>query len=153
MPASIHRYIRSVAGFTLHELLIVTMILSVLILVASPTIMAYFERVRVARGLSVARTVQASLASFMTTDDSYQYPAAIGSYEDLKVLINTNGGQLKDTEGELGMIFQQYTALDSDGDTVLDSYTMSFRVTNVSPKRPGWCITIQPSGVARCPPQ
>lgn len=153
MPASIHRCTRSVAGFTLNEVLIVTLIISVLVLVASPTVTAYFERARVARGLSVGRTVQASLASFTTTDDGYQYPAAIPSYEDLKVLINTNGGQLKDTEEELGMIFQQYTALDTDGDTVVDSYTMSFRVTNVSPQRPGWCITIEPSGVATCPPQ
>jgi prepilin-type N-terminal cleavage/methylation domain-containing protein len=153
MPALIHPSVRPIAGFTLIEMLIVTMIISLLAIVASPTISAYLERVRVARGVSVGRTVQASLASLITTNESNQYPDSIGSYDELTVLINANGGQLKNTEAETGMEFRQYTAIDTDGDSIWDSYTMSFKVLDVSPQRPGWCIKIQPSGVERCPPQ
>jgi prepilin-type N-terminal cleavage/methylation domain-containing protein len=153
MPACIHHHIRPIAGFTLVELLIVTMVISVLAIVASPTLSVYLEQARVARGISIARVVQASLASYTTTNVSYQYPASISSYGELTVLANTHSGKLKNTQAEAGMELRQYTALDTDGDSVWDSYTMSFRVTNVSPKRSGWCIRIRPSGVERCPPQ
>ncbi|ETW93185.1 type II secretion system protein [Candidatus Entotheonella palauensis] len=153
MPALTYRHIRTIAGFSIIELLVVMMIISLLAIVASPTMSAYLERVRVAKGVSVGRTVQASLASVSTTSEGYQYPATISSYGELTVLINANGGQLQNTESETGMEFRQYTALDTDGDSTVDSYTMSFKVMNVSPQRPGWCITIQPSGVERCPPQ
>jgi prepilin-type N-terminal cleavage/methylation domain-containing protein len=148
-----HRSIRPSAGFTLAELLIVTMVISLLAMAASPTIKAYLERARIAQGMSVSRTIQASLASFTTTSVSNQYPASIDSYGELTVLINANGGQLRNTETETGMAFRKYTPLDIDGDNTWNSYTMSFTVLNVSPERPGWCIRIQPSGVERCPPQ
>ncbi len=153
MPAVIHRYIRLLAGLSLIELLVVTMILGLLAVVAVPTMKAYFERVRVASGISAGRTMQAALASFSTTSDSNQYPASIGSYDELIAIINANGGQLKATEAEAGIIFQQYTALDTDGDSAWDSYKMSLRVIDVSLRRLGWCITIEPSGVTRCAPQ
>lgn len=153
MLAPIHRYMRRIAGFTLIELLVVTMIIGLLAIVASPTMTAYFQRVRVAKGFSVGRTVQASLVSLITTSESNEYPDAISSYDELLALINTNGGQLEETELETGMQFRQYTPLDTDDDGIWDSYTMSFRVIDVPQHRPGWCIIIQPSGVERCPPQ
>ena len=153
MSALIQKPIRAIAGFTLIELLIVTMVISILVMVATPAILSYLEQARVARGISMARLVQASLAAYTTTSIGYQYPASISSYSELAVLINTHSGTLKKTQTEAGMELRQYTALDTDGDSIWDSYTMSFRVTNVSPKRSGWCIQIQPSGVERCPPQ
>ena len=153
MSALIHRHICPITGFTLIELSIVTMVVSLLAVVASPTITAYLDRTRVTRGISTARIVQASLAAYTTTNATYQYPAAINSYGELTVLANAHSGKLKNTQAEAGMELRQYTALDTDGDNTWDSYTMSFRVTNVSPQRSGWCIRIQPSGVEHCPPQ
>jgi prepilin-type N-terminal cleavage/methylation domain-containing protein len=153
MPDLSHRYRRPIAGFSLIELMVVTMVISLLAIMALPTMNAYFERARVTRGISVGRTVQASLASFTTDSQGNQYPAAIDSYGELIAVINANGGQLKDTEAETGVEFQQYTPLDLDQDGTWDSYTLSFKVIRVSPQRPGWCITIQPSGVERCAPQ
>ncbi len=140
MPAFIYRHIHSRAGVTVIELLVVTMIINLLAIVASPTMSAYLERVRVARGVGVGRTVQAFLASLTTTSASNQYPASIASYGELTILVNANGGELENTEVETGMEFRQYTALDTVGDGNWDSYTMSFKVLNVSPQRPGWCI-------------
>ncbi|PON19244.1 hypothetical protein C2W62_03860 [Candidatus Entotheonella serta] len=153
MSDLIYRYLRPRFGLTLIELLVVTMIIGILAAFASPTMKAYFERVRVAKGVSTSHTVQASLASYTTTSDSNQYPGAILSYDELTMIINTNGGQLEATEDEAGMIFRQYTALDTDKDDTWDSYTMSFRVIDVPRQRPGWCIIIQPSGIERCRPQ
>jgi type II secretory pathway pseudopilin PulG len=152
MSALLHRYLRSITGFTVIELLVVTMIISLLAILAWPTMNAYLERVRVAKSLSAGRTVQASLASLSTTSENNQYPAAITSYGELTVLVNANGGQLGNTEVETGMAFRSYTAIDTVNDGNWDSYTMSFNVLNVSPLRPGWCIRVRPSGVEHCPP-
>ncbi len=153
MSAPIRRHLHPIAGLTLIELLVVTMVITILATVATPTMMAYFERAKVTRSVGAARTVQASLASAATTSEGNQYPAAISSYGDLTVLINANGGQLENTEEEMGIKFRLYTALDTVGDGTWDSYTLSFRVTNVSKNRPGWCIKVLPSGVERCPPE
>lgn len=153
MSALIRRHIRPMIGFTLIELLMVTMVISLLAMVASPAVTVYLERARVPRGVSTARLVQASLAAYTTTNKSYQYPASINSYGELTVLVNAHSGTLKNTQAEAGMELRQYTALDTDGDSIWDSYTMSFRITNVSPKRSGWCLLVKPSGVERYPPQ
>ncbi len=151
MSARIRRYLYPISGFSLIEMLVVTMIIALLVSIAVPTMRAYFERTRVASAISAGRTVQASLASAATTSEDNAYPETIDNYTELATLVNANGGQLKDTEEEMGVQLQLYTPIDTVGDGIWDSYTMSWRVTDVSKRRPGWCLTIEPSGVVRCP--
>ena len=153
MSGFIHRHPRLIAGFTLIELLVVTMVIGLLVTIATPHFVAYLQRTRVANSIATARMMQTSLAAFTTTSPNDQYPAAIGSYNELAAMVNAHGGNLKPTENEAGFMFQRYTALDNDGDTTWESYTMSIRVLNVPTQRLGWSLTIDPSGVTRSPPQ
>ena len=153
MSALVHRHQRPVAGFTLIELLVVTMVIGLLVTIATPYFIAYLQRTRVANSVATARMMQASLAAFTTTAPNDQYPAAIGSYDELVAVVNANGGNLKATEAEAGFMFEQYAALDNDGDSTWESYTMSIRVLSVPTERLGWRLTIDPSGVTRSPPQ
>ncbi len=140
-------------GLTLVELIIVTVILGLLAIVATPTIHAYFERVRVTKGMSIGNAVQAALMASTTTSANNTYPSAMPTYGELVTLVNANGALLKETEVAMGLELRAHTPLDSDSDGLYERYTMSFTVTNVSPTRRGWCIIVQPSGVEPCPPE
>lgn len=95
---SIRHNIHPNIGATLIELIVVTVILGLLAIVSAPTVQTYFERVRVARGVSIGRTVQAALAASTMTDVADQYPAHIDSYADLIVMVNANGASSSHTD-------------------------------------------------------
>jgi prepilin-type N-terminal cleavage/methylation domain-containing protein len=144
---------RTHRGFTLIEMMLVTVIIGLLIVVAVPTYIVYRDKTRVAAALGIGNGIQAALSSYVTTSRTNLYPAAadITNYDELISIVNAHGGILKSTESEMGIAFQQYGTIDLDGDGEWDSYTMSFRLLGVSRTVLGWCIVVQPSGVSKCP--
>jgi prepilin-type N-terminal cleavage/methylation domain-containing protein len=140
-------------GFTLIELVVATVIIGILAITAAPNFIAYRDKTRVATGMGAGNAIQAALASFTTTSPNNLYPAAMANYGDLIAIVNANGGLFKTTELDMGIAFRSYASIDIDGDGERDSYTMSFTVLGVPPQNVGWCIVVQPSGVARCPAQ
>jgi prepilin-type N-terminal cleavage/methylation domain-containing protein len=144
---------RANRGFTLIELMLVTVIIGLLVVVAVPTYIAYRDKTRAAAGLGIGNSIQAALSSYTTTSPSNLYPAMaeITNYQDLMSVVNAHGGALKNTESETGIAFRQYGTIDLDGDGERDSYTMSFQLIGVSTSVAGWCIVVQPSRVEKCP--
>ena len=153
MRTQIFQFCRTNWGFTLLELMLVTVIIGLLIVVAVPTYIAYRDKTRVAAGLGIGNQIQAALSSYTTTSPSNLYPDAadITTYNELMTVVNAHGGPLKNTESEMGIAFRQYGTIDLDGDGEWDSYTMSFKLIGVNTHVPGWCIVVQPAKVEKCP--
>ena len=127
--------LQSTRGFTLVELMIVTVVLGIITMVATPFFITYRDKSRVASGLGTAHAIQAALSSYTTTSTSNLYPATITSYGELLAVVNANGATLKSTEQEVGLQFQTYGVIDSDGNGEHDSYTMNLRVIGVATER------------------
>ena|GEM_PF-463509 len=153
MRTQIAHLCRTIRGFTLIEVMLVTVIIGLLLVVAVPTYIAYRGKSRVAAALGIGNGIQAALSSYSTTSQSNLYPLAadLTTYDDLRTIVNAHGGALKDTESQMGIAFRQYGTIDLDGDGERDSYTMSFTLLGVSTRIPGWCIVVQPSRVEKCP--
>lgn len=75
------------------------------------------------------------------------YPATITNYAALTAIVNENGGNLKDTEKELGITFTDYATFDTDKDGIIDSYIMSFRVNELLDTDSCLLIAISPEAV------
>ncbi len=140
-------------GFTLIELMIITAILGILVVVALPNFAAYRDKSNIAVGLRVGTAVRAALASYAADSPGNLYPLTIADYGALTTIVNIHGGQLKNTEQEMGVEFLHYNLVDADGNGDNESYAMSFVVSGVPRTQLGWCIVVAPEGVSKCEPE
>jgi Tfp pilus assembly protein PilE len=142
--------LNSIRGFALVELMVITVIIGLIALMATPAISIYRDKSRVASGLGSAKAIQAAFAAYSTTRVGDLYPSTITSYNELMSIVNANGTTLKSSSEDMGLLFESYQAIDSDKNGEPESYEMILRVSGVATAQLGWCLLIQPSGVEKC---
>ena len=138
------------AGFSLIELMIVVAIIGILAAAAVPNFINYRDKSRVAATVATSESIRAAFASYAADSTDNLFPSAFADYAALSVVVNANGGTLKATDVLQGITWSGYTSIDSDGDGVKDTYTMSLVVTGVPGTMQGKYIILSPSGIQRC---
>jgi type II secretory pathway pseudopilin PulG len=121
----------------------------ILCLVLLPGFLAYPSKSRVAAAVGTTESIRAALAAYAADTPGKTYPPRIASWEELVSVVNPNGATLNGTEAEQGFDLRGYTPIDSDGDGIVEDYTMSFLVTGVPDTHTGRLILVRPSGIEK----
>jgi type IV pilus assembly protein PilA len=139
------------AGFTLIELMIALAIIAVLAAVAVPQFSNYRDRSRVTQVVANSEAIRAALASYAASSQGNIYPPTtmITDLSSLRLVVNAHGGSLPESA-----IFtlNHYNLYDSNGDSVVDTYSMRLAVNGVSNDIPGAQLLITPQGILKCTP-
>ena len=91
------------------------------------------------------------LASYAASSQGNTYPptATITDFDSLRLVVNAHGGMLPESA-----IFtlNHYNPYDSNGDSVVDTYSMHLAVNGVSNGISGAQLLITPQGNLKCSP-
>jgi len=138
-------------GFTLFELLVVTVILGILAIVSTTMFSMFRGKSQTAAGIQSGQVIRTALMTYASEQPSGSYPAAITTYDDLVALINNNGGKLPDSEQEAGFTLLSYVSNGADSNGNYTHYTLRIGVIGVRVHQKGWCVVITPANVVPCP--
>ena len=137
------------AGFTLIEIIIVIAIIAILAAMSVPTFLAYRDRSRVTQVVGSSEAIRAALASYAagSVGNSYPLTGTITDFDSLRLLINANGGMLPSSA-----IFavNHYDLYDSNGDSLLDTYSMRLIVHGISNTTSGAQLLLTPQEIFKC---
>jgi len=146
-------YRKREGGFTLIELMIVVAIVGILAAIAVPNFIAYRNKSRIAAAVGSVESIRAAIASYAADSNGNTFPADgdIGNYAALQPLVNTNGATLTADPNVQGFNLRGYDGIDTDGDGVVEDYTMSFTVNGITVGAPGQIICVSPGGINKSP--
>jgi prepilin-type N-terminal cleavage/methylation domain-containing protein len=139
------------AGFTMIELILIMAVIAILAAIAVPNFLTYRDMSRVSQVIGSSESIRAALASYAAENPQNDYPptTAISNFNDLRLVVNANGGMLP-TDAIFAV--NHYSFYDSDGDTVADTYSMRLIVQGVPGDVRGAQLLITPQGILRCSP-
>ena len=133
--------------------MIVVAIIGILAAIAVPNFITYRNKSRVAATVGTGDSVRAAIASFAadSVDNLFPTTASVGnSYDNLRTIANKNGATLPATASKTFDVVN-YGTIDTDGDGVMDSYSMRVTVLGVPNSFVGNQLLITPEGgVQRC---
>jgi type IV pilus assembly protein PilE len=138
---------RDSKGFTLVELMIVVAIIAVLAAIGFPNFIAYRNKSRIASCVATCDVIIASMAGFAATSTDSHFPYELSDWPALISVCNSNGATLKDSITEQGFSGFTYSTLDTNADSIGDSYVFTFRVAGVPATLPGSQIEVSPAGI------
>jgi len=147
-------YRKREGGFTLIELMIVVAIVGILAAIAVPNFIAYRNKSRIAASVGSIESIRAAIASYAADSVGNTFPndtADITYYVTLVALVNANGATLTADPNAQGFNLRGYGAVDADGDTVFEDYTMSFTVNGIPAGSPGEVVCVSPGGINKSP--
>jgi type II secretory pathway pseudopilin PulG len=132
--------------------MIVVAIIGILAAIAVPNFINYRNKSRVAAGVATAESIRAALASFAADSQDNLFPtsASVASYATMSALVNRNGGTLKATPEAMGLNWVSYSLIDTDADTVPDTYALQLSVLGVPNTIEGYYLRVTPEGIGKC---
>jgi type II secretory pathway pseudopilin PulG len=119
--------------------------------IAVPNFIAYRNKSRIAASVGSVESIRAAIASYAADSAGNSFPTAFANYAALVPVVNANGATLTSNANVQGFILRGYTGTDSDGDGVVEDYSMSFTVNGINVGSPGQIICVSPGGIAKSP--
>ena len=132
--------------------MLMLLLLYLLLSVALPNFLTRRERSPMEAAIGTTESIRAALAAYAADSRGNSFPGQVANWEELVRVVNPNGANLKNTVAEQGFDLRAYTAIDSDSDSIVEDYTMSFLVTGLPDTSMGRLILVSPSRIEKARP-